>query len=363
MKAGWVALAALGLSAAGTYGAGAQGMRAQGASETARGLAVTATVQRPGAQLTGSAPPPDDGQGFAGADSAAGAADTLGQSATPATLPAGTFDVGNGISLLLNYTGQGAINPVGGIRQGSAWAGQLFFGLDADLKRLAGIDGASLHIAVTNRHGRSLSNDFIGNNTSVQEIYGGGQTTRLTLFSYQQKLFDDRIDIEVGRLVANIAFLNSPIYCNFQNEFRLRKPDLRLQDLELHLLAGLELGRPRQGLAHRHGVLPRRRLRGEPAAPAARRQRPRLLDEGRHRRDRAVRARLLHHLRQRRAAAQLRRRRLVRRVRLQRPRARHHRPRRGADRPQFAHPLRALRQSMPGSTRWSGAPTRRRPRG
>src|ERR1700712_5312688 len=90
MKAGWVALAALGFGAAGLDGAGAQGIRAQGAAETASAIAVPATVQRPGAKLTRFAPP-EDGQGFAGADSAAGAADTLGQSATPPTLPAGTF--------------------------------------------------------------------------------------------------------------------------------------------------------------------------------------------------------------------------------------------------------------------------------
>ncbi|WCS25537.1 carbohydrate porin [Methylobacterium sp. NMS14P] len=165
-----------------------------------------------------------DGQGFGGADSAAGAADTLGQTATPPTLPPGTLDLGNGLSVLANYTGQGAINPVGGIRQGSAWAGQVFFGIDGDLQRLAGIDDASFHVAVTNRHGRSLSNDVIGNNTSVQEIFGGGQTTRLTLLSYQQKLFDNRLDIEVGRLVANIAFLNSPIYCNFESNSACGNP-------------------------------------------------------------------------------------------------------------------------------------------
>ncbi|WP_232630639.1 carbohydrate porin [Methylobacterium sp. Leaf118] len=156
--------------------------------------------------------------------SAAAAADVLGQSATPPTLPPGTFDLGNGLSFLLNYTGQGAANPVGGLRQGTAWAGQLFFGLDADLNRLAGIDGASVHVAVTNRHGRSLAQDVIGNNTSVQEIYGGGQTTRLTLLSYQQKLFDNRLDLEVGRLVANINFLNSPIYCNFQTNSACGNP-------------------------------------------------------------------------------------------------------------------------------------------
>ncbi len=51
----------------------------------------------------------------------------------------------------------------------------------------------------------------------MQEIYGGGQTAHLTLLSYEQKLLDNRLDIEVGRLLANPNFLASPLYCNFQN--------------------------------------------------------------------------------------------------------------------------------------------------
>ncbi len=221
MKGLGTVLAALSLCAA----AGAAG--AQGAPpEAALGIGVPATVAAPAIRraATRRPPPRPDGQGFDGADSAAGAADTLGQTATPPTLPAGTFDLGNGLSLIANYTGQGAINPVGGIRQGSAWAGQIFLGIDGDLERLAGIAGGSFHVAVTNRHGRNLAGDFIGNNTSVQEIFGGGQTTRLTLLSYQQKLFDNRLDIEFGRLVANINFLNSPIYCNFQTNSACGNP-------------------------------------------------------------------------------------------------------------------------------------------
>jgi len=218
-------LAALGLCAAGIAGY-ATDARAQTAPTAEGGVGIPATavaplLRRPAARRP---PPRPDGQGFDGAESAAGAADTLGQTATPPALPPGTFDLGNGLSFLVNYTGQGAANPVGGIRQGSAYAGQLFLGIDGDLQRLAGIAGGSFHVAVTNRHGRSLANDVIGNNTSVQEIFGGGQTTRLTLLSYQQKLFDDRLDIEFGRLVANISFLNSPLYCNFQTNSACGNP-------------------------------------------------------------------------------------------------------------------------------------------
>ncbi|KIU36403.1 porin [Methylobacterium radiotolerans] len=158
-----------------------------------------------------------EARSFSGASSAAASLDVQGSSATPPSLPPGTLDLGNGISMILNYTGEFAANPSGGIRQGSAYAGQIAFGLDADLGRLAGIDGGSVHTIVTQRHGRSLAQDDIGFNGSVQEIYGGGQTAHLTLLSYEQKLLDNRLDIEVGRLLANPNFLASPLYCNFQN--------------------------------------------------------------------------------------------------------------------------------------------------
>lgn len=96
MKAGSTILAALALCAATTSGALAQ--------VAPRGT----TAGQP------------DGQDITGAGSAAGAADTPGQSATPATLLVGVFDIGNGLALSVNYTGQAAANPIGGIRQGSA---------------------------------------------------------------------------------------------------------------------------------------------------------------------------------------------------------------------------------------------------
>ncbi|CAO4140388.1 Carbohydrate-selective porin OprB [Methylorubrum thiocyanatum] len=224
MNAGKAAWAALGLCTAlgiGTTSAEAQDAPAPpGLAQVANG--APALVRRPALRrVARRAPRP---RPFGNDGSAAAAADVLGQTATPPALSPGTFDLGNGLSLLLNYTGQAAANPIGGIRQGSAYAGQLFFGIDGDLQRLAGIEGGSFHVAVTNRHGRNLADDRIGNNTSVQEIFGGGQTTRLTLLSYQQKLFDNRLDIEVGRLVANINFLNSPIYCNFQTNSACGNP-------------------------------------------------------------------------------------------------------------------------------------------
>ena len=121
----------------------------------------------------------------------------------------------DGITLALSYTGEAATNVSGGLRRDAAFAGQVYVGADLDMDRIAGIGGGTLHAAITNRHGESLSALALGNNTSVQEIWGT-QNTHLAILTWEQKLLNDRLMIEAGRSQANIHFLNSPIYCNFQ---------------------------------------------------------------------------------------------------------------------------------------------------
>ena len=146
--------------------------------------------------------------------SAAGTAETLGE--TP-TAPNASWQPlsRDGLALTLTYTGEAATNVTGGLQRDAAYAGQIFAGADLDLDRIAGMAGATLHIAATNRHGKSLSAIAIGNNSSVQEIYGT-QNTHLALLTWQQKLFDGRFEFEVGRTVSNVAFTTSPLYCAFQ---------------------------------------------------------------------------------------------------------------------------------------------------
>lgn len=128
-----------------------------------------------------------------------------------------------GIVLSLNYTGEAATNVDGGLRRDAAFAGQVYAGVDVDLERLGGLTGGSVHVAVTNRHGSSLTPLAIGNNTSVQEIWGT-QNTHLAILTYQQKLLSGRLEVEAGRSQANIYFLNSPLYCAFQSNSACGNP-------------------------------------------------------------------------------------------------------------------------------------------
>lgn len=128
-----------------------------------------------------------------------------------------------GITLALSYTGEAAANAGGGLRRDAAYTGQIYVGADFDMDRILGLGGGAIHFAVTNRHGKNLSAIALGNNTSVQEVFGT-QNTHLAILTYEQKLLGGALYIELGRSQANIHFLNSPIYCNFQSNSACGNP-------------------------------------------------------------------------------------------------------------------------------------------
>ncbi|WP_260432410.1 carbohydrate porin [Zymomonas mobilis] len=84
---------------------------------------------------------------------------------------------------------------MGGIRHGSAYSAQLMMGLDLDTDRLVGMKGGTIRFYVTNRHGQNLANTAIGNNTSVQEIWGTQTPIWLNLRGTKNYL----ITIRIGR--------------------------------------------------------------------------------------------------------------------------------------------------------------------
>jgi porin len=77
-----------------------------------------------------------------------------------------------GLTFNGGYVGEFADAFSGGNRQGNGYAQQLGIGVDADLARLFGLEGGTLHIDFSQRQGRSVSSDFIGNELAAQEIYG-----------------------------------------------------------------------------------------------------------------------------------------------------------------------------------------------
>ena len=127
------------------------------------------------------------------------------------------------VDWLASYTGEAAANVKGGKQRGSAYAGQLFVGADIDMDKAAGWGNTRIHVAFTNRHGQNLAQNYIGNSTSVQEIYGG-QNSRLARFTIETSFFDGQLQVEAGRTVANISFLGSELCQYFQTNSACGNP-------------------------------------------------------------------------------------------------------------------------------------------
>ncbi|MDE2240428.1 MAG: carbohydrate porin, partial [Rhodospirillales bacterium] len=115
------------------------------------------------------------------------------------------------------YVGEFADAFSGGERTGNGYAQQLGIGMDADLGKLFGLEGGTLSIGFNQRQGRSASADFIGNRLAVQEVYGAGNTLRITEFSYDQKFAHGLVDTKVGFYPMGNDFGVIADGCDFQN--------------------------------------------------------------------------------------------------------------------------------------------------
>ncbi len=125
--------------------------------------------------------------------------------------------VDRGIDLRASYVNEFADAFSGGERQGNGEAQQFAYGVDADLGKLAGLDGTVFHLTFNSRQGRSASADFIGNKVSVQEIYGGGETTRIAELSLEQALDSNFISLKMGFYPMGTEFAFTPLLCDFEN--------------------------------------------------------------------------------------------------------------------------------------------------
>ena len=143
----------------------------------------------------------------------------------------GDYMAGHGITLSSNYLGEFAANPAGGARQGAEFTGEFNLGADFDLAKLLGMSGSTVHVLFTDRAGNNLAAKSINNSISVQQKYGDGQTYQLTILSWEQELFNNRLDIKAGRLDISEDFTGSPFYCYFQSFAVCSNPNLIEQDV------------------------------------------------------------------------------------------------------------------------------------
>lgn len=121
-----------------------------------------------------------------------------------------------GIAVSARYTSESAYNFNGGVRDLWRETGQFDVSAQADMEKLAGIKGGRMQATVTYRRGRDLGADAnLGVLQQVQEVYGRGQTWRLTQFWYEQSFADGRVALKLGRDAPGQDF--AAFSCDFQN--------------------------------------------------------------------------------------------------------------------------------------------------
>lgn len=120
-----------------------------------------------------------------------------------------------GIGVSARYASESAYNFTGGRRQVLTETGQFDFGVLLDTDKLFGLSGGAIQATVTWRRGRSLV-DSAGLNTLqlVQEVFGRGQTVRVTQLWYEQKL-GDTVEVKLGRTNPGEDF--AVFSCHFMN--------------------------------------------------------------------------------------------------------------------------------------------------
>ncbi|MCT8090381.1 carbohydrate porin [Acinetobacter sp. C_4_1] len=125
-----------------------------------------------------------------------------------------------GYDFSLGYTGELAtlMHSENHSSHGTEYADQFAFGAHLDLNKILGWPDTEAQITVTERNGRNLSNTseaLNGHKSSVQEVWGRGQTWRLTDFWIKKKFLDQKLDVKVGRFGEGEDF--NSFDCDFQN--------------------------------------------------------------------------------------------------------------------------------------------------
>jgi len=125
----------------------------------------------------------------------------------------------HGITPTLTFVTDSLGNPSGGKEQGFTTANNVGLDLNLDLEKLGVVEGGSFLLSMSYRFGGSLSANYIHNVFTVQQVFGG-ETFHLINIAYLQKLFDDRVELRLGRIATGDDFLVSPYnYVFVQNGF------------------------------------------------------------------------------------------------------------------------------------------------
>ncbi|OHV17257.1 carbohydrate porin [Methylorubrum extorquens] len=116
-----------------------------------------------------------------------------------------SFLLDKGISYSLTYIGESFGNVSGGSRRGGIYEGRLDFQFDADLDKLLGWQGASVHTNLYQIHGAGISRYFVNNFITVSAVEAL-PSSRVYELWFEQRLFDNQLSIRFGQLASDTEF-------------------------------------------------------------------------------------------------------------------------------------------------------------
>ena len=128
----------------------------------------------------------------------------------------------DGVRIRAQLINEMAANPIGGVKQGDTDVGQFQFGASLDLQKMLHVQGGTFHFTFVRSYGDGLAHNFTGDFIKSQEVYKNQfHPFRLSVLAYEQKLFDDKLDLLVGRLgttafygrLANTCYFESGLTC------------------------------------------------------------------------------------------------------------------------------------------------------
>lgn len=117
-----------------------------------------------------------------------------------------------------SYTTNPAGNTLGGIKPGATYTDNHLFGLQVPYTNLFGSKGVngSFNFSFLDRNGQNLSAIAVGNQFTVQQIYGG-QTIIYYALNIETQLESLNTTLRIGRMSTGDVFATNPIYWLYMN--------------------------------------------------------------------------------------------------------------------------------------------------
>ena len=121
-----------------------------------------------------------------------------------------------GVTFDSYYVMNPAGNVSGGKRTGFSYVDNSYLGVTFDLEKLLAFRGLQLAISGINRSGGSVTNAYVGSQYDVQQVHGG-QNVFLYNLTLEQRFWNDKVKLKIGRFGASDDFNTSPIYGLYMN--------------------------------------------------------------------------------------------------------------------------------------------------